>query len=150
MRPGWYRMPDGRAQWWDGRSWSEPPPQPQAMPPAPSPGGALALPPTHGARPTVVHDVHVPQKDVGIAYLFALLLGSLGGHRFYLGRTGSAVAMLLLWFFGALGSAFLIGLPLLFGVFIWWIVDLCTLPGMVREANARGMAAMGLPPQPTW
>jgi len=61
----------------------------------------------------------VPQKDVGMAYVFWLMLGLFGGHKFYLGRTGMGLAYLFT--LGFLG----------FGL----LLDLFTLPGQVRHAN---------------
>lgn len=61
--------------------------------------------------PTQVNDALAKEKWT--AFLFAFLLGPLGAHRFYVGRTGSAVAMLLL-------TMTLIGMPI---SSIWAIVD---------------------------
>ena len=49
------------------------------------------------------------QKSVGVAYILLLLLGYLGVHRFYLGRTRSAVVMLLITLIGG----FVLLLPLI-------------------------------------
>jgi TM2 domain-containing membrane protein YozV len=51
-------------------------------------------PPPAPASPTPVADQHDRNKYV--AALLAVLLGPLGIHRFYLGRTGSGIAMLVL------------------------------------------------------
>lgn len=37
----------------------------------------------------------LPRKDKIVAALLALFLGGLGVHKFYLGRTGAGIAMLL-------------------------------------------------------
>lgn len=60
-------------------------------------------------------------------------LGGFGAHRFYLGRTGSAVGMLLLTIFGVLTAYFLIGIALLLAVGIWWILDAFLIPGIVTK-----------------
>ncbi len=70
-------------------------------------------------------------KSIGVAYLLWLFLGGVGGHRFYLGRTGSAVAMLLLTVGGLLLTAIGIGFALLLAVGIWALVDAFLIPGMV-------------------
>jgi TM2 domain-containing membrane protein YozV len=59
----------------------------------------------------------------GVAYLLAIFLGPLGAHRFYLGRTGTGVIMLILsiTFFGLI-----ITLP-------WTLIDLFLIPGIIRE-----------------
>lgn len=65
------------------------------------------------------------RRDVGVAYLLAIAAGILGAHRFYLGRKGSAFAMLLL-------SISMIGLPI---AVIWFIVDLFLISDMTRDYN---------------
>ena len=92
----------------------------------------------------VVHHVHhAPAKELVVAYLLLFFLGTLGAHRFYLGRTGSAIAMLSLTLVGALLSIVLVGFLLLFTVAVWWFVDLFLTPGMVREANFRESMRQG-------
>lgn len=59
------------------------------------------------------------QKDVGIAYMLWFFLGAFSGHRFYLGRTGSAWAQMLT--LGGLG--------------VWLLADAFLIPRMVREYN---------------
>lgn len=61
------------------------------------------------------------QKSTGTTWLLWFFTASLGGHRFYLGRTGTAVAMLLT--LGGLG--------------IWSLIDLFLLNGMIKETNDR-------------
>ena len=64
------------------------------------------------------------KKSVAATWLLWLFLGELGAHRFYLGRIGTAIAMLL-----TLG-----------GLFIWALVDAFLVPGMLR-ANKRQVEA---------
>ena len=60
----------------------------------------------------------------------------LGGHRFYNGRTGSAVTQLLMWLFGVmLLAAFGLGLLLLIPLGIWLLVDAFLIPGWVNAHN---------------
>jgi hypothetical protein len=67
--------------------------------------------------------VHVgPMKETGIAYLFLILLGGVGAHEFYLGKTGRGILYIL-----TLGG-FLGILPL---------IDLFTLPSQVRRVNTE-------------
>ncbi|TMV06375.1 TM2 domain-containing protein [Ruegeria sediminis] len=73
------------------------------------------------------------KKSTGVAYLLWLFLGGLGGHRFYLGRTGSAVTMLILSILGWATVAFMVGLVLLIPLGIWLLVDAFLIPGMIRE-----------------
>ncbi len=57
--------------------------------------------------------------SVAAAYLLWFFLGILSAHRFYLGRPGSAILQILLFFV-------LVG-------FLWLLVDLFLIPGMVRD-----------------
>ncbi|MCS6922694.1 MAG: TM2 domain-containing protein [Elioraea sp.] len=85
------------------------------------------------------------KRSTGAAYLLWFFLGGFGAHRFYLGRSASAVAMLLL---------FIISIPLLFvfvGWFgliifsIWWLVDAFLIPGMIRRYNMALIGELAVP-----
>jgi len=71
-------------------------------------------------------------KSTGVAYLLWLFLGGLGGHRFYLGKTGTGLLMLALLGVGVLTSAIGIGFVFLIAVGIWALVDAFLIPGMIR------------------
>ena len=71
----------------------------------------------------IEQQVQSEAPSVGAAYLLALLLGLLSAHRFYLGRPGSAILQILSYFV-------VIG-------FFWWVIDLFSIPGMVRAKKAR-------------
>ncbi|TCT45081.1 TM2 domain-containing protein [Martelella mediterranea] len=70
-------------------------------------------------------------KSTAATYLLWFFVGWAGAHRFYLGRNGSAIAMLLLNIVGWMTFAFLIGIPLVVIWGIWWLVDLFLIPGMI-------------------
>ncbi len=81
-------------------------------------------------------------KSIGVAYLLAIFVGGLGIHRFYLGRSGSGAAMLILLILGVMTVAFVIGAIPLLVVGVWAIVDLFLIPGMVaaqKEATRRSI-----------
>src|SRR3954454_13611721 len=59
------------------------------------------------------------QKSVGIAYVLWLLTGLIGGHRYYLGRTGTA--MLQTFTLGGLG--------------VWWLLDFFLIPRMAKTVS---------------
>ncbi|MBX6396619.1 MAG: TM2 domain-containing protein [Alicyclobacillaceae bacterium] len=84
-------------------------------------------------------EIPVQQRDVGIAYLLWFFLGGFGGHRFYLGRKGSAIGQLALNLLGWL-TFWMLGLGFLFWIAlgIWWIVDAFLIPGMVRDMVSQG------------
>ena len=95
-------------------------------------------------------------NTIAIAYILLIFLGTLGVHRFYLGRTKSALSMIGLlvgglilmctgwissinslnsfstsgiWGGGALSS---IGIALIFAEGLWCFVDLFLIPRMAR------------------
>ncbi len=97
------------------------------------------------------------EKSLGLAYLM-LIGGHLGVHRFYLKRTATAIVQLILFLIAALGyivmmvttagfdeanatPGVIVGLILFFGaaapLFVWVVVDLFLIPGMVRGMNAQ-------------
>ena len=61
--------------------------------------------------------------SVVVAYLFWFILWFVSAYRFYLGRPGSAVLQILSYFI-------LIG-------FVWILVDIFLIPGMVRARQDR-------------
>jgi TM2 domain-containing membrane protein YozV len=65
-------------------------------------------------------------KEVGLGYLFLVLLGCFGAHQFYLGKTGRG--LLYLFTLGLLGVGVL--------------VDLFTLPAQTRQVNAEIVAGV--------
>jgi TM2 domain-containing membrane protein YozV len=64
-------------------------------------------------------------KNMVVAYVLWYFLGLLGGHRFYMGKTGSALAQLILTI-TIIGSI---------ATVIWWIVDAFKLHQWVKEHN---------------
>lgn len=77
-------------------------------------------------------------RSILMAYVWWYFCGAIAAHRFYLGATQSAFAMLGLFWGGlAMGLATGSGWPaLLIAVwFLWVIADLFLIPGMVRRAN---------------
>ncbi|WP_240310941.1 TM2 domain-containing protein [Altererythrobacter sp. ZODW24] len=70
------------------------------------------------------------RKSTGASYLLWFFLGGLGAHRFYLGRTGTAITQALLALFGWLP----LGLGWL-ALGIWWIVDAFLIPSIIREED---------------
>ncbi|WP_137388380.1 TM2 domain-containing protein [Rhodoligotrophos defluvii] len=53
------------------------------------------------------------------AYVLWFFLWFVSGHRFYLGRPGTAILQILSYFV-------VIG-------FVWWLIDAFLIPGMIRE-----------------
>jgi TM2 domain-containing membrane protein YozV len=124
---GWYSdQRSGLMRWWDGTGWTE------------HFGPAVA--------PFAQQSVYaLPRKESGTAYVLLIFLGALGIHRFYLGKTGSAVAMLVMWLVGWSTSILVVGWFLVAAVWVWQIVDLFLVRSMVREVNARAAASARYP-----
>ncbi len=66
------------------------------------------------------------QKSTGTAYLLWFFLGGFGAHRFYLGKTGTAVTQLIITLIGCFTL-----FPLII-TGIWWIVDAFLIPGIIQ------------------
>lgn len=74
-------------------------------------------------------------KSLGIAYVLWFFFGQIGAHRFYLGKTGSAVVQLILGVLGWILTVFFVGFFLLGALWIWLIIDLFLIPGLARSAT---------------
>ena len=62
-------------------------------------------------------------------------LGYLGAHRFYGGKTLSAIVQLVLSLIGAALTFAGVGFVLLGVVGIWLFIDIFLLPGLIRNHN---------------
>jgi len=145
--PGWYTNAAGQQQWWDGAQWGQVAGQSAVVPAA----AYMPPAPTGDVQPGYVQPVIVqPARSTGVAYLFWFLLGGFAAHRFYLGRIGSAVTFLVIWWIGWLTTVFTLGWVLVTAGAIWLFVDLFLIPQIVREENARLYAAAtsAMQPQP--
>lgn len=78
------------------------------------------------------------QKSTGVAYLLWFFVGGFGGHRFYLGKTGTAVTQLIITVVGLFTL-----IPLII-TGIWLLVDAFLIPAIVREntENVRRQARL--------
>jgi TM2 domain-containing membrane protein YozV len=73
------------------------------------------------------------KKTALVAYILWFFLGWFGGHNFYLGRTGVAVAQLIL-------SLTVVGLII---TIVWVLVDAFLIPSWVRQQNNLLAAQLG-------
>ncbi|AUJ23463.1 MULTISPECIES: TM2 domain-containing protein [Virgibacillus] len=76
-------------------------------------------------------------KNMLLAYVLLIFLGTLGIHRFYLDKKGTAITQLILSVVGGLTAIILIGFIPLIIVGIWLFIDLFLVPGMVEKENER-------------
>lgn len=156
-RAGWRTDPYGVERWWDGYKWHEA--RDRSHDTVARPASTAVAPATSRAPARMSFTEQYPQqqayapapqvvvvaslKEMWIAYVLAIVFGTLGIHRFYLGRTGSAIAMLVIGLVSVPAILlFGVGLLGLLAVAIWWVVDLFLIPGMVREENERRMRSM--------
>lgn len=87
------------------------------------------------------------KKSAGVAYLLWFFTGGIGGHRFYAGRTGSAVGQLILAILG--WTTLLLGIGLFFlGVLgLWLLIDVFLLGGIISAYNADLMLRLNATPR---
>lgn len=76
-------------------------------------------------------------KSPVVAYLLLIFLGMFGAHRFYLGKTGTAVTMLILTILGIATALLAVGFLLLAAVGVWTLVDIFLVPGLIREEKEQ-------------
>lgn len=97
--------------------------------------------PANEAQKMMAYDAH--KKSALIAYLLWWFLGGFGAHRFYLGRTGSAVAMLVITLVSMVLVLVAVGLLGILAIGIWWLIDAFLIPGIVRQHNTRLASQIG-------
>ena len=84
---------------------------------------------------TMLYDAN--KKSAVVAYLLWFFLGGVGGHRFYVGKTGSAIGMIALLIVGSVLAVVGIGAVLLLILGIWVIVDAFLIPKWIRLNNTQ-------------
>lgn len=77
------------------------------------------------------------KKSIIVAYLLWFFLGMFGVHRFYLGRTGSGLVLLLLTLVSGALYIIVVGMILMGIPALWWLIDALLIPGIVRDYNNR-------------
>jgi TM2 domain-containing membrane protein YozV len=84
------------------------------------------------------------KKSVGVAYLLWFFLGWFGAHRFYLGETGTGVAMAIITVISFFLSFVGIGLLGLAVIGIWVLVDAFLIPGIAMRKNQALATQIGM------
>ena len=85
-------------------------------------------------------------KSPAVAYLLWFFLGGFGAHRFYMGRTGSALGMLGLLIGSLVLSVFVIGLLGFPVLTVWWLIDAFLINKWLKAEEA-GVADSSTPPE---
>lgn len=75
------------------------------------------------------------KKSLVVSYVLWFFFGGIGGHRFYLKQTGTAVAMLLIFLVSIPLSFVFVGLFGFLVIGIWALVDAFLIPGLARDYN---------------
>jgi TM2 domain-containing membrane protein YozV len=86
---------------------------------------------SNDARVLMLYEAN--KKTALVAYILWFFLGLFGAHNFYLGRTGVAVAQLIL-------SLTIVGMVI---TIVWALVDAFLIPGWVRRQNNLLAAQLG-------
>lgn len=74
------------------------------------------------------YDDYGPPPKSRVAYiLLAVFLGKMGVHNFYAGRIGPGVGQLVLFVVSLVLTCFVIGWLGILALFIWWVVEVCTV-----------------------
>jgi TM2 domain-containing membrane protein YozV len=89
------------------------------------------------------------KKSTGIAYLLWFFTGGVGGHRFYMGRTQSAVIQLVLAILGWSTIWFGLGFIFLAPLGVWVLIDAFMIPGWIAEHNNKLMARLNKAAEPS-
>ena len=89
-----------------------------------------------GAR--LIEESDVSSKSRLATSLFAWFLGQFGAHRFYVGKTGTAVVMLVLGILGWATVWILVGYIFLIPVWIWSLIDfIFAVSGNMKDSQGK-------------
>jgi len=91
-----------------------------------------------GTRVAKKLELDISPKSRLATTLLAFFLGGLGVHRFYIGKTETAIVMLILGIGGAATTWLIVGYIFLTTVEIWALVDFCfAVTGRMRDKEDR-------------
>jgi TM2 domain-containing membrane protein YozV len=85
---------------------------------------------------TAVPAAGISPKSRLATTLLAFFLGMFGAHRFYIGRTGTAILMLVLTIVGIPLCLVIVGILVLIAVRIWSLIDfIIAVTGSMRDKD---------------
>jgi len=82
-------------------------------------------------------------KSALVGYLLWFFLGGFGAHRFYFGKTKSAIGMLCLTLGSAVLTVILIGFVGYLALFCWWVYDAIQINKWVNEPTTPAFGETG-------
>lgn len=87
---------------------------------------------------TVVTENVISDKSKIAAAVLCFFLGSLGIHRFYLGKAGTGILMLLLTIIGGITTGIIIGWGIIAIVGLWEIIDFVRIIfGSMKDSSGK-------------
>lgn len=92
---------------------------------------------TNEEKIVVNSEVSKNGKNIVVAFLLTLFVGTLGIHRLYLNKNGTGIALASMTIVGWLTSWLIVGLIPLAITGTWAFIDLFFVPKMVREDNEK-------------
>ena len=84
---------------------------------------SCGVPLSEAARQGSASAAGISPKSRLATTLLAWFLGYFGAHRFYIGKTGTAIVMLVLGIVGIPLCFVFVGIPIVIGVAVWSLVD---------------------------
>lgn len=118
----------------------------------------LTSPPIPSAGNQAVLQYEAAKKSAGVAFFLWFVTGFVGGHRYYLERVGTGIAMtlsaLLFSIMSGLGgpesrAPMIIGLLGFGSICLWCIADAFRIPNWIRESNSALVTKIMAPPSAT-
>jgi len=101
-------------------------------------GAPLAKAEAKQETPAAGAGVGISPKSRLATSLFAWFLGYFGAHRFYIGKTGTAILMLVLTIIAIPLCFVLVGFFILGAVGIWQLIDfIFAVAGKMRDSQGR-------------
>lgn len=82
-------------------------------------------------------EMNSKSKNATVAWLLWFFLSSVGGHHFYLGKTGQAIGYIALNILGWMTVWFGVGFLFWTAMTVWWIVDAIKMNDEIKHLNSE-------------